>query len=97
MEKLSNTEIQNQLAELNNRWEQKGESIVATCEFGNFIEAFSFMTNVAFRAEKMNHHPNWENTYNKVKINLNTHDVGGLTELDFKLAQAIDKVLAAKF
>jgi len=96
MEKLSNTEIQKQVAELNNRWEHKGDSIVASCEFGNFIEAFSFMTNVAFRAEKMSHHPTWENTYNTVKINLSTHDVGGLSELDFKLAKAIDKVLASK-
>ena len=97
MEKLSNTEIKNQIAKLNNRWEQKGDNIEASFKFDNFIEAFSFMTTVAFRAEKMNHHPTWENTYNSVKIELSTHDVGGLSELDFKLAKAIDKILGAKF
>jgi 4a-hydroxytetrahydrobiopterin dehydratase len=96
MGKLLDTEIQNQVTELNNRWKHEGDSIVASCKFGNFIEAFSFMTNVAFRAEKMNHHPTWENTYNTVKINLSTHDVGGLSELDFNLAKAIDKILASK-
>lgn len=60
--------------------------------FKTFAQAFSFMTNVALTAEKLDHHPDWTNTYNKVIIRLTTHDVGGLTELDFKLANKIDKI-----
>jgi 4a-hydroxytetrahydrobiopterin dehydratase len=62
--------------------------------FKDFVDAFSFMTSAAILSEKLNHHPNWENVYNKVTITLSTHDAGGLTDLDFKLAKAIDVVLA---
>jgi 4a-hydroxytetrahydrobiopterin dehydratase len=51
------------------------------------------MTQVAFEAEKLNHHPEWKNVYNSVSITLNTHDAGGITELDFKLADKINKLL----
>lgn len=61
-------------------------------EFQDFSEAFAFMTRVAFLAEQKNHHPDWENVYNRVKIRLNTHDAGGLTSKDFALATAIDKL-----
>ena len=61
--------------------------------FKNFIQAFSFMTSVALIAEKLDHHPNWKNVYNKVTIALNTHDADGLTKKDFKLAKEIDQVL----
>ncbi|KAJ1127457.1 hypothetical protein NDU88_005859 [Pleurodeles waltl] len=57
--------------------------------------AFGFMTRVALRAEKMNHHPEWFNVYNKVRITLITHDVGGLTKKDIKLAQFIDRAAAS--
>jgi 4a-hydroxytetrahydrobiopterin dehydratase len=61
--------------------------------FKNFIEAFSFMTKVAFVAEKMNHHPNWTNVYNKVVIKLNTHDAGDtVTAKDTQLMELIDKL-----
>jgi 4a-hydroxytetrahydrobiopterin dehydratase len=59
----------------------------------NFVEAFGFMTQVALIAEKMNHHPEWHNVYRTVEIHLTTHDVGGLSELDFALAQQIDRIL----
>ncbi|MFY7652575.1 MAG: 4a-hydroxytetrahydrobiopterin dehydratase [Chitinophagaceae bacterium] len=60
--------------------------------FPNFIEAFAFMTKVAFLAEKADHHPNWNNVYNKVFICLNTHDAGGaVTEKDYSLASAINQ------
>lgn len=59
--------------------------------FRDFIAAFSFMTRVAFEAEKMNHHPEWSNIYGKVNIRLSTHDAGGVTDLDFKLAELIEK------
>lgn len=60
-------------------------------KFKNFNEAFGFMARVALKAEAMDHHPEWFNVYNKVEITLSTHDCGGLSERDVKLAQFIDK------
>ena len=59
-------------------------------QFKSFVEAFSWMCRVAFIAEKLNHHPNWSNVYNKVDISLSTHDAGGLTELDLEFANLIE-------
>jgi 4a-hydroxytetrahydrobiopterin dehydratase len=67
-----------------------GASIVRSFSFADFSEAFAFMTRVALAAEKADHHPDWSNIYNKVDIILNTHDAGGLTALDMKLAAKID-------
>lgn len=61
-------------------------------KFKTFIEAFSFMTAVAFEAEKLNHHPDWSNSYNRVKIALTTHAANGITQLDFDLANTIDRI-----
>ena len=61
-----------------------------TFQFDNFVDAFSWMCRVAFKAEKLNHHPNWSNVYNRVDISLSTHDAGGLTELDLKFANLIE-------
>lgn len=61
-----------------------------TYQFKNFIEAFGWMTSVAIVAEKLNHHPEWFNVYKTVKVTLTTHDTGGLTDLDLKLAQKMD-------
>jgi 4a-hydroxytetrahydrobiopterin dehydratase len=58
--------------------------------FANFVEAFGFMTQVALVAEAMEHHPEWSNVWNRVTIELITHDAGGLTDLDLQLAQRID-------
>lgn len=75
-------------------WTEKDNKLTRTIEFKNFIEAFGFMSQVAIVAEKMNHHPEWTNVYNKVTINLSTHDEGDIvTEKDRKLAEAIDKLL----
>ena len=60
--------------------------------FNNFIEAFSFMTKIALVCEKYNHHPNWENVYSKVIIQLNTHDLGGVSNLDQILASEINDI-----
>ncbi len=60
--------------------------------FADFSEAFGFMSRVALEAEKLNHHPSWSNVYNRVQIALTTHDAGGLTQLDLKLAVRIDAI-----
>ncbi len=71
-------------------WKLKDNSIHQTFKFEDFVTAFSFMTRVAMVAEKKNHHPEWSNVYNTVDITLTTHDSGGITELDIKLAKQID-------
>ena len=74
-------------------WTEENNQLTKTFVFRNFVEAFGFMTRVALTAEKMDHHPNWSNVYNKVTIHLNTHDAGNVvTEKDRKLAAAIDKL-----
>jgi len=67
------------------------DAIHKNFQFKNFKKAFAFMTEVADIAEEMNHHPEWFNVWNRVEIRLSTHDAGGLTQLDIKLAQKIDK------
>ena len=76
-------------------WDEENNMLIKTFVFRNFVEAFGFMTRVALAAEKMDHHPNWNNIYNKVTIKLNTHDEGDkVTEKDRKLAGIIDKLVA---
>tara|TARA_Y100001968_G_scaffold274203_1_gene267259 strand:- start:552 stop:839 length:288 start_codon:yes stop_codon:yes gene_type:complete len=77
--------------EKNPSWVIYNKTIKKEFKFNNFVEAFGFMSKVALLSEKMNHHPNWQNTYNKVTIELTTHDMGGITTNDLKLAEAIDK------
>lgn len=67
-----------------------GRSISRSFAFPDFLGAFAFMTQVALLAEKADHHPDWSNSYNKVEISLTSHDAGGLTKRDAKLARAID-------
>lgn len=67
-----------------------GASIKRRFVFANFSEAFAFMTRAALAAEKLNHHPDWSNVYKTVDVTLSTHDAGGLTELDFALAKAMN-------
>ena len=74
-------------------WTEKNNALNATLKFKDFTEAFAFMTEVAFAAEKMNHHPNWSNEYNKVDIALFTHDARDtVTDKDHKLAKMIDEI-----
>jgi 4a-hydroxytetrahydrobiopterin dehydratase len=74
-------------------WKEKNNKLQKSFKFKDFVHAFTFMTRIAFVAEKMNHHPDWKNVYNKVDIKLNTHDAGDIvTDKDRKLADAIDKV-----
>ena len=76
------------------KFEEIEHTLVAKFLFKNFVEAFSFMTEVAFWAEKQNHHPEWFNVYNRVEITLTTHDAGGLSLRDVKMARKIDALLA---
>ncbi|MFO1012836.1 MAG: 4a-hydroxytetrahydrobiopterin dehydratase [Caulobacteraceae bacterium] len=68
------------------------DAIFKSFKFKDFNEAFGFMTRVALAAEKLDHHPEWFNVYNRVDITLNTHDAGGVTELDVALAKIADEV-----
>ncbi|WP_349358521.1 4a-hydroxytetrahydrobiopterin dehydratase [Stappia sp.] len=83
------------LAELDGWTASDGrDAIEKTYQFADFVAAFGFMTRAALVAEKMNHHPEWFNVYKTVKVTLTTHDVGGLSELDLKLAKAMDGLAA---
>ena len=74
-------------------WKEENNKLTRTFEFTDFKAAFVFMTQVALIAEKMDHHPNWSNVYNSVKIELSTHDAGNVvTDKDRNLAAAIDKI-----
>jgi len=74
-------------------WKEEDNALKASLKFDNFVEAFGFMTKVAFYAEKMNHHPDWSNVYNTVNITLSTHDEGNkVTEKDRKLAEKITEI-----
>ncbi len=75
-------------------WIEKDNQLIQVFEFKDFIEAFSFMTQVAILAEKQNHHPNWSNVWNRVEIRLTTHDAGNtITEKDHTLAKAISALV----
>ncbi|MBU2977130.1 4a-hydroxytetrahydrobiopterin dehydratase [Alteromonas sp. C1M14] len=95
---LAHTEIAQLVAQLNQHkeegahWHQDGDRLVKTFTFNNFIAAFGWMSQVAMWAEKLNHHPEWKNVYNRVEVVLTTHDAKGLTERDFLLAQKMDKL-----
>jgi 4a-hydroxytetrahydrobiopterin dehydratase len=68
------------------------DAIRKTYAFANFVEAFGFMARAALHAEKLDHHPEWFNVYRTVEVTLSTHDAGGLTELDVKLATRMDRL-----
>ncbi len=75
-------------------FERKGELLEASFCFLNFKIAFAFMVEVADAAEKLNHHPDWSNSYNKVDISITTHDKGELTKVDYLLAVEIEKIIS---
>jgi len=95
VEKLSAEARRGALADLSGwRLVEDRDAIEKSFKFKNFNEAWGFMSRVALAAEKMNHHPEWFNVYNRVDIVLSTHDCGGLSELDIKLAKRIDTIAA---
>lgn len=95
MRKLSEQEIKENLESLEG-WDLSENGIQTSFEFENFKEAFTLMTRIAFEAESMDHHPNWTNVYNTLEITLITHAAGGVTDKDFQLAKAIEKIVNAE-
>ena len=92
MKKFSESEIKKQLEVLPN-WEYLENAIETSLEFATFKDCFSIMTRIAFEVEVQNHHPEWFNVYNKLSIRLSTHDAGGVSEKDFKLAHTIEGII----
>src|SRR6202051_5015479 len=91
-EKLTGSARKTALGKLSGWNEVAGRDAIAkTFKFADFNEAFGFMARAALIAEKLDHHPEWFNVYNKVEVTLSTHDAGGVTELDVALAGAMDK------
>ena len=91
MPKLESAARTTALKELSRWRETPGrDAIERQFEFANFSEAFAFMTRVALLAEKMDHHPEWSNVYNKVNVTLTTHDAGGVSEKDIAMARAME-------
>jgi 4a-hydroxytetrahydrobiopterin dehydratase len=87
--KLNESEVRTRAAALP-QWSVQGGKLHREFKFKDFVHAFGFMSSVAILAEKRNHHPDWSNGYDRVTIDLTSHDVGGLSQRDFDLAAAID-------
>ncbi len=95
MKKLTDFEIEKKLPALL-EWEYYDNALHTDFEFDNFKDCMSAMNRIAFECEALNHHPKWTNVYNTLDITLTTHDADGVTELDFKLATAINKIVEVK-
>jgi len=89
--KLADEEVQKGLSGLSG-WELVDDRLHKEFRFDDFAAAFGFMTSLALVAERMDHHPEWSNVYNRVTIDLSTHDAGGITRLDFEMAAAADRL-----
>lgn len=93
MAKLSESDLQSALAGLSG-WELLDGKLHREYKFSDFIHAFGFMTTAALAIEKMNHHPEWCNVYNRVTVDLTTHDAAGITAKDITLAKLLDSTAA---
>lgn len=92
--KLTAEKIDEALAKLDGWQKVKGrEAITKSFRFKDFNEAFGFMTQAALYAEKLDHHPEWFNVYNRVDVTLSTHSADGITELDIKMAEFMDRII----
>lgn len=100
--RLTQDDIKERLRDLNYysygqiEWQVDNNGLSTTIIFNDFRQAFAFMTQVAMAAEKIQHHPTWSNTYHRVSIHLTTHDVGGISALDFQLAREISSIKSAR-
>lgn len=92
MKKLTGSEIKEKIKSLQD-WDYCDNALNTDFEFDNFKDCMSAMYRIAFECEALNHHPEWKNVYNKLEIRLTTHDAGGVTDLDFKLANGINKIV----
>ncbi len=92
IEKLTDVQIEAKLQNLAG-WEIKDEKLHREFKLKNFVQAFGFMSQVAILAEKANHHPEWFNVYNRVEIDLTTHEAGGISDRDFELAEQINALV----
>lgn len=92
---LSEQEIKEEVAKLQG-WTVINGKLSKDFEFEDFVKTFGFMTQIAIEAEKMEHHPEWSNVYNRLKIKLVTHDLGGISTYDIKLASIIDKLYSSQ-
>jgi 4a-hydroxytetrahydrobiopterin dehydratase len=90
MQKLSDSELRDALSALP-EWRVVDGKLHREYKFADFVHAFGFMTTAALAIEKMNHHPEWFNVYNKVRVDLTTHDAGGITAKDVELAGLLDR------
>ena len=88
-DRLSSREIEDKLANLDG-WSVAEGKLTRDFKFADFVRAFGFMASAAIEAEKLNHHPEWSNVYNKVTVNLVTHEAKGITLLDFELAEKMN-------
>jgi 4a-hydroxytetrahydrobiopterin dehydratase len=90
--KLSELEIEEELKKLTG-WSVKNNKLHKEFKFNNFNQAFGFMTRAAMEIEKMNHHPEWFNVYNRITVELTTHDAGGITKNDVNLARILNSLV----
>jgi 4a-hydroxytetrahydrobiopterin dehydratase len=88
---LSEKEVKDRL-KAHPAWTHEGGKLHREFRFAGFSEAFGFMARAALFAEKLDHHPDWNNVFNRVVVSLQTHDAGGVTDLDFRLAAEMDKI-----
>lgn len=93
MKPLTQAEINERLKDLPS-WEFAEGALHTTLQFENFKEAFSAMTRISFEVEAQQHHPEWTNTFNQLRISLTTHDADGITDKDIKLADSIEEILS---
>jgi 4a-hydroxytetrahydrobiopterin dehydratase len=93
MIRLSELEIGEELQTGLSEWSVKNDKLHKEFKFDNFNQAFGFMTRAAMEIEKMNHHPEWFNVYNRITVELTTHDAGGITKNDVNLARILDSLV----
>lgn len=91
-ELISKDELNQKINNLSKNWVIEDVFLKGSFVFKNFDDAFSFMKKVAIKCEDMNHHPKWTNVYNKIDVELYTHDSGGITEKDFELSSYMDSI-----